>query len=600
MAKFLDKKERVIDFQLTPYGKHRLSIGKLKPTFYAFFDQGILYDSNYAGFKEAQNNINHRIKNKTQFIEGILSFEELENSVPPSSFLGGIETYKYVIPSITGDTLLTFDETRATLESALVGIDSMSDEELRTLLEESEFAGIYSGVSMFDLDVVPQKYTPKPEVLSFESAIGDARFEGSNTQAAPAWKIVSCQGEMSNITEKDARKYDFSVAEFDNETKEFNIPQINIDAFYTKLISKPDTDPRIINSISDGYTETPLFADGNIIKLIRDDIVIYGEEINTELLTENFDVEVFEMEEDVGANIKATGLISFVSGREPDAGDTITISDGLTTATFEFVNSGDDATGLGNIAVVKSADYTLLGAASQNRKGTLLNLVSAINQDSGDKSLGYPTSPYLGSTGAGGNIVNKGRCVRGVDPLGCYKGNHNLKVKINSFGTDGFSSIATQTGRLNVKIINDNLVGNINQTILKSDADDDLHVQGFSGGYATRGTQLKRKFFVKDNPQIVDGLMVSSKPSELNNINFTEDDVNYFFNILVDSKVDVNIACACANTYNKNSYYVDIDFDCNEETIPEVYYDIYGSATSPEICEPFEEPSENCSDLDEG
>ena len=600
MAKFLDKKERVIDFQLTPYGKHRLSIGKLKPTFYAFFDQGVLYDSNYAGFKEAQNNINHRIKNKTQFIEGILSFEELENSVPPSSFLGGIETYKYVVPDITGDTLLTFDETRATLESALVGIDSMSDEELRTLIEESEYVGLYSGVSMFDLDVVPQKYTPKPEVLSFESAIGDARFEGANTQAAPAWKIVSCQGEMTNITEKDARKYDFSVAEFDNETKEFNIPQINIDAFYTKLISKPDTDPRVINSISDGYTETPLFADGNIIKLIRDDIVIYGEEINTELLTENFDVEVFEMEEDVGANIKATGLISFVSGREPDAGDTITISDGLTTATFEFVNSGDDATGLGNIAVVKSADYTLLGVASQNRKGTLLNLVSAINQDSGEKSLGYPTDPHFGSTGAGGNIIGKGRCAKGIDPVSCYKGNHNLKVKINSFGTDGFSSIATQTGRLNVKIINDNLVGNINQTILKSDTDDDLHVQGFSGGYATRGTQLKRKFFVKDNPQIVDGLMVSSKPSELNNINFTEDDVNYFFNILVDSKVDVNIACACANTYNKNSYYVDIDFDCNEETIPEVYYDIYGSATSPEICEPFEEPSENCSDLDEG
>jgi len=45
MAKFLNKKEQVIDFQLTPYGVQRLSVGKLSPEYYAFFDDGILYDS---------------------------------------------------------------------------------------------------------------------------------------------------------------------------------------------------------------------------------------------------------------------------------------------------------------------------------------------------------------------------------------------------------------------------------------------------------------------------------------------------------------------------------------------------------------------------
>ena len=45
---FFNKKEEVIDIQLTQYGKYLLSIGKLEPVYYAFFDDNILYDSNYA------------------------------------------------------------------------------------------------------------------------------------------------------------------------------------------------------------------------------------------------------------------------------------------------------------------------------------------------------------------------------------------------------------------------------------------------------------------------------------------------------------------------------------------------------------------------
>ena len=74
MAKFLDKKEQVIDFQLTPYGKHRLSVGQLRPAYYAFFDTGVTYDSEYAGFSEVQTKIHERIKTETQFLEGVLLF----------------------------------------------------------------------------------------------------------------------------------------------------------------------------------------------------------------------------------------------------------------------------------------------------------------------------------------------------------------------------------------------------------------------------------------------------------------------------------------------------------------------------------------------
>jgi hypothetical protein len=44
MAKFINKKEKVYDFKLTPYGHYLLSIGAFKPEFYGFFDDNIIYD----------------------------------------------------------------------------------------------------------------------------------------------------------------------------------------------------------------------------------------------------------------------------------------------------------------------------------------------------------------------------------------------------------------------------------------------------------------------------------------------------------------------------------------------------------------------------
>ena len=36
---FFNKKEEVMDIELTQYGKYLLSQGKFKPVFYAFFDE---------------------------------------------------------------------------------------------------------------------------------------------------------------------------------------------------------------------------------------------------------------------------------------------------------------------------------------------------------------------------------------------------------------------------------------------------------------------------------------------------------------------------------------------------------------------------------
>ena len=64
---FFDKKEDVIDIELTPYGRSLLAKGRLLPSYYAFFDDDILYDVMAAGeiAPEAQNTIQTRIFDET-------------------------------------------------------------------------------------------------------------------------------------------------------------------------------------------------------------------------------------------------------------------------------------------------------------------------------------------------------------------------------------------------------------------------------------------------------------------------------------------------------------------------------------------------------
>lgn len=672
MAKFLDKKERVIDFQLTPYGKYKLSVGKFKPDSYAFFDTGVLYDSAYGNIKESQNNIHERVKNKTQFIEGILLFEEAENSTRPSTFAGEtiLPSKMYIHPDAPGlsieevmgyfapgDAGYSYFEAklndakaniRSRAESLGIIRDSISaaggysDEEIVSEIVEAGFESdfidylVFEETSLFDLDIIPEQIIPKPNILSFQSAIGDAKFEGENTQAAPAWKLLTCQGEITKITPKDTTHYDKIIAGVDTdekiESKEFNIPQIDINANYALEISSPSL--RLERELpSEFVTETQEFAGGNTIKLVKNDLVVYAEEMNTELLTENFDVEIYEMIESAGATLEATGSVDFSAG--PSVGDTITISDGIKIQSFKFVTNTAAAAAAaaadGHVAIAVPTAYTYLGN-NKSSMGSILNFVSALRLDngtpvaqmicvnegcmpraagdfifSGPSKVGfngkYPTPNYRGSRADGSLFVpsdNKGRCRKlfadGVTDNGpCYRGNHDLDITVTDKMIDQIVQRLQEhpdgpfdSGNLSISILNNNVTfGDPNTLILQSGGSTGRYtVHGFFGGLNKKGVNLQRKYFLDDVEQIVDGLMVSANKESIKTPNLTQDSVEYYFNVLTDNDVDAKIACSCANTFNKNSYYIDIDFDCVEEDLESVYYDIYGTATVPEICAP--------------
>tara|TARA_B100000927_G_scaffold286708_1_gene278589 strand:- start:61 stop:963 length:903 start_codon:yes stop_codon:yes gene_type:complete len=63
---FFNKKEEVIDIQLTRFGKHSLAKGNFKPVYYQFFDDDIIYNQpNPNDTFEAQNKVEDRILKET-------------------------------------------------------------------------------------------------------------------------------------------------------------------------------------------------------------------------------------------------------------------------------------------------------------------------------------------------------------------------------------------------------------------------------------------------------------------------------------------------------------------------------------------------------
>ena len=67
--------------------------------------------------------------------------------------------------------------------------------------------------------------------------------------------------------------------------------------------------------------------------------------------------------------------------------------------------------------------------------------------------------------------------------------------------------------------------------------------------------------------------------------NYTTSSVGYFFDVLKDYQIDPEIACKSAEVFNKETLYVDLDFECSEIVESTNYYiDLYGPVTEPEIC----------------
>jgi hypothetical protein len=147
MAKFINKKEQVFDLQLTPYAKYLMSIGKFKPAFYAFFDDNVLYDKNYAtaSATETQSDVDRRIKEETQYLETLVLFKDLETTKARN-------------------------------------LDSEVDFILKPKTNRIRY--------------------PDSDLFKIENAIGDGYYDGPS-QTAPSWKIAALNSKITSSATYD-------------------------------------------------------------------------------------------------------------------------------------------------------------------------------------------------------------------------------------------------------------------------------------------------------------------------------------------------------------------------------------------------------------
>tara|TARA_R110000824_G_scaffold20784_7_gene77886 strand:- start:2220 stop:3830 length:1611 start_codon:yes stop_codon:yes gene_type:complete len=535
MAKFLNKKEQVIHFQLTPYGKYLFSAGTFKPVYYAFFDSEILYDGAYAGLTESQHEIHDRIKKNTAYLESIVSFRELETSPPFES--------KYDESSDV--RAFSFD---------VVGSMAAKLDRIRSLDYIAFNPSVLPGTGLSQTDSL-HKYLhqiPRADEFKFESSIGDARFNGNTQQNAPAWKVVTLQGMISSSAQEDI-SFIYENSYGRNEQK---IPQVNITLNYKKRVVDPSANVNPQTSLDLAKT-TQRFSDGKVIELVSDDLVVYADEINTELLNENFDIEAYKV--DIVPGNLASGFVFFQAAATN--GDTITISDGNQTNTYEFQASHTDVT-LGNVWVIP-------GFAPSVSEG---NFVSIFQNKMQFRDGSWPL--ILGVS---------------VDSYAWWRYNKYLNIEI----TDHiYIDEATETTEYKRELKSNVESVKANDGYITTTAAAARITVGSITGSTNPLQTLTRKNFNKNAPQIIDGYMVSPQQIENTAVTLTTSSVEYYFDIHADRNVNHASACRGAEIFNKESFYIDLDFDCDISAMGSCsdldveFYDIYGKVVEdPEICQ---------------
>ena len=512
MAKFLNKKEQVFDIKLTGYGNYLLSIGKFKPAYYEFFDDNVIYDKRYAMYtgsiapapeksnvdlmlRENQNEVHKRIKEETVYLESLVLFEEIENNI------GQLDVY-------------VDDDGTAVL-------------------------GAYS------TDETPTMNNPRIDIFKSNQGIGDAFLEGA-PHTAPAWKLVSLQGNIS------------ASSVHDSVNLISKIPQVNVDLKYMKeanygtdsSLSLPPNFNTYTNinpeNIADMTNRTLAFIDGDSIEFKTDHGLIYLDEVNTTLLTENFDIEVFDRTVTPPTHPSASVTLN----SQPAVDDYIILPTSYQNFRdaewYKYQFKASDTSEAGGTRYVTIGSATTDKTALQATAEALFNKIE------------------LSLAGELGGTAGKDQSFHNVT----YDGDATISLTLNNVGS----------------IYNFELQDYGAAKIISEATDGTITVDGWSGGAEISET-LEKKYFKEEIPQIVDGVMMHSNPQIKYNQTLTTDSVEYYLDIIVDNQILSETACKGASVFNKQSYYVDLDFNCesfDKESVE--FIDIYGRVTEPEIC----------------
>ena len=246
---FFNKKEEVVDIQITPLGKRLLQLGQFKPETYAFFDNDIIYDRRYAGMPEVQNSIQERIKEVPRLKEQV--------------YLYSPETK--INSSTTDADLLVYNE---------------------NLFQDKSLNGAQIIINEYNM----QKQESRQMEFERFGPLGNMSFHASSV---PAWQVEFFEAPLTGSVTINAGNSNQRIPNLNCDVQyKFKIHSID-----TTLIEEPE-DGDLLAEIEDNLfiSTTPITADGSFLKLNPDALFIRVNENNTNFLNDNFDIEIFKVD----------------------------------------------------------------------------------------------------------------------------------------------------------------------------------------------------------------------------------------------------------------------------------------------------------------
>lgn len=249
---YFNKKEDILDFQLTEYGKRLLEQGNLKPAYYAFFDDDILYDTETAGFAEDQNNADRRIKYETPTLRVQKHTTGAETRV--NQFLEAVSgtvsqkienTHLFLISENSVAFVNAFQETPHFAQKFFLGADPLGTSDLKT-----------NNAPAWQINCLANQITSSQSYVAVNLTSSDASLEGGVVRRIPQLD-VTMDYKTFYLDASQLNQYDDPVLR-------------NV----TTLASSPSSSLRLY--VQENY------------------LVLDVGEANTNGLKENFDIEVFE------------------------------------------------------------------------------------------------------------------------------------------------------------------------------------------------------------------------------------------------------------------------------------------------------------------
>lgn len=213
---FFNSKEEVINIELTSYGKYLLSKGLLKPAYYSFHDEDILYDAEYADVNENVNFSEVRIQEETPYLKPVYSFKSpkpfLDKAVNQNQILSYIDTineYKveYFDNSLGDSSIYNLYIPAWDVQCLSKNIDSVS----LTFGDNLKIPQINCSLTASLIKLTEQELNNNPTLSSVVSLENSLFTNDSNVYIAQSEDIVFMIEEENTDAEYD--KFDIEVFE---------------------------------------------------------------------------------------------------------------------------------------------------------------------------------------------------------------------------------------------------------------------------------------------------------------------------------------------------------------------------------------------------